>query len=174
MSKLSRTEVLARRAQEISCAEQAVDVEDRFDCIVFDLATEKYAVEIRHVREVHPLTGLTPIPCTPAFVLGVINVRGHLYPVVELKRILGLPEGGLTNATRAIVIHDALMEFGIVADAIIGVRGFSARDISARPASLTGIGSDFVRGVSRDRIVLLKAESILAYPGLVVNEEVNR
>jgi purine-binding chemotaxis protein CheW len=174
MIPTSRGETLAQRARDIARAELASEAQDQLECIVFDLAGEQYAVDIGYVREVHPLTSLTPIPCTPSFVLGIINVRGQLYPVLELKRLLSLPDGGLTNATRAIVIHDDAMEFAIVADAIIGVRAFSAREVAPAPPTLSGMGSDFVRGVAPGRVVILDAAAILAHPGLVVNEEIER
>ena len=107
----------------------------------FSASSETYAIEMRYVREVHPLKDLTPIPCTPAFVLGVINVRGQLCPMVELKHLLGAPARGLTNATRAVIIHDATMEFGIVADAILGVRSVATADILPAPATLFGVDS---------------------------------
>ncbi len=150
----------------------ATAVQDRLEIIAFQLASERYAIESRYVREVHPLKDLTPIPCTPAFVLGVVNVRGQLCPVVDLRRLLGLPGGGFVNATRALIIHDATMEFAIAADTIVGVRSVGLAELLP-PASLPGVGSGYARGVTADHVVIFDAGHILAHPAIVVNEDVN-
>ncbi len=172
-SAATRDATLKQRAREIAREDQAPAPQDQLECMVFQLASETYAIETRYVREVHPLKDLTPIPCTPSFVLGVINVRGQLCPMVELKHLLGAPARGLTNATRAVIIHDATMEFGIVADAILGVRWVETADILPAPATLFGVDLGFLRGFTRDQVVILDAGAILAHPGIVVNEEVS-
>jgi purine-binding chemotaxis protein CheW len=171
-SAAARAATLAKRAQDIAREESAEDPRELAECLVFDLASQNYAIDIAYVREVHSLKSLTPIPCAPSFVLGIIAVRGQLYPVLDLQGLLAVPERRLANATRSIILGDASMEFGIVADAIRGVRRLGAADLSPPPAILPGSESRFVRGLTRDRIVLLDAPSILAHPGLIVNEEV--
>jgi purine-binding chemotaxis protein CheW len=106
-------------------------------------------------------------------VLGVINLRGELSPVIELRRLLGLPERGLTNATRAVIVQNADMEFGIVADTIVGVRLLRPEQILPPPPTLSGINARFLRGVTSDRTAILDGAAILAYPGLVVDEQVD-
>lgn len=68
--------------------EQAATADTQLEVLEFRLAQERYAVETRHVREVCPLKDLTPLPCTPPFVLGVVNVRGCILPVLDLKIFL--------------------------------------------------------------------------------------
>jgi len=110
-----------RAAQSALLTEEDVSGES-IEVVVFRMANESYAVETSFVREVCPLTNLTPVPCTPALVLGVINLRGEICPVVDLKRLFGMPARGLTNVTRAVIVRDARREFGIVADVVIGIR----------------------------------------------------
>ena len=168
----ARAVTLAKRAQDIAREQKPERPRDLTECLVFDLAAQNYAIDIAFVREVHPLKSLAPVPCTPSFVLGIINVRGQLYPVLDLKRRLALPEQHLTNATRAIILHEPAMEFGIVADAILGVRALGAGDLVPRPVGPAGSEADFIRGVTRDRIIFLDAAALLAHPGFVVNQEV--
>lgn len=163
---------LRERARRIAMPEAAEHTGDRLEALVFQLAWENYAIETGFIREIFPLRNLTPIPCTPAHVLGVINLRGEICPVVDLKRLLGLPEHGLTNATNAVILHDAAMEFGVVADVIVGVRSFETEEIGPPPATLTGINASFLKGVATDRTVVLDAASVLRHPAIVVNQEV--
>jgi purine-binding chemotaxis protein CheW len=168
-----RAAVLRERARQIALPEAAVPVGVQLDVMVFQLAWENYAIDARFVREIVPLKNLTPIPCTPGFVLGLINLRGELCPVIDLKRLFGLPEQGLTNATTAVILHDAAMEFGIIADVIVGVQTMETGSIQPPPATLSGINATFLRGVTSDHTVVLDAESILSHPGIVVNQYVD-
>jgi purine-binding chemotaxis protein CheW len=168
-----REAILKERARQLARAESEPARGNARDVLAFELATETYAVEISYVREIVPLTALTPIPCTPAFMLGLINLRGELCPIVDLKRLLGVPQHGLTNATSAVVLHDGAMEFGIVADVIVGVQSIADDQVRPRPATLTGINASFLRGILDDRTVLLDAPAILGHPGIVVNDQVS-
>lgn len=168
-----RDATLEERARLLAREDDAGEPQERLEVIVFKLAAETYALETRYVREVYPLKGLTPIPCTPSFVLGVINLRGELCPVIELKRLFDLPGNNLTNATRAIVVKDERMEFGILADAIIDVRRVPLSEIHPMPSIASGIESGFMRGITRDRTTILDAGRILAHRGLVVDDMVN-
>ena len=71
--------------------EEAAD--EDLEVLEFTLAYERYAMESRYVRQVAPLESLTPLPCTPAFVLGIVNLRGALYPVIDLRKFFELPCG---------------------------------------------------------------------------------
>src|ERR1700726_1698325 len=95
----ARAHALARPPAHTPAAETMLDV------LEFRLAQERYAIETRYVREVHPLKDLTPLPCTPPFVLGIVNVRGRIVPVFDLKKFFDLPDQGLTDLHRIILIE---------------------------------------------------------------------
>ena len=94
-----RAAALARKPEEEKAHAEYMDV------VAFLLADEKYAVEVSYVREVLRLKRLTPLPCTPPFVLGAINVRGQILSVVDLRRLFDLPEKGLTDQDNVIIAH---------------------------------------------------------------------
>src|SRR4051794_29498302 len=87
----ARAQALARTPERPQIAETLLEL------LEFRLAQECYALENRYVQEVYPLKDLTPLPCTPPFVLGIVNVRGHVLPVLDLKKFFDLPEKGLTD-----------------------------------------------------------------------------
>jgi purine-binding chemotaxis protein CheW len=140
--------------------------------VEFLLAHETYGVESLYVREVHPLKAFTPLPCTPAFVLGIINVRGQILSVIDLKKFFDLPEKRLTDLDKVIVVHDDTMVFGVLADAILGVRTIPLDTIQPSLPTLTGIRAGYLRGVTNERLVILDAVKLLRDPTLVVLEEV--
>jgi purine-binding chemotaxis protein CheW len=140
--------------------------------IEFRLAHERYAVEQSYVREVHPLRELTPLPCTPGFVLGMINVRGQILPVIDVKRFFDLPQAGITDLHLVIIVHIEEMELGILADSVTGVRLVPQALCQPSLPTLTGIRAKYLKGVTDQHVVILDVPSILNDPKIIVNEEV--
>jgi purine-binding chemotaxis protein CheW len=143
------------------------------ELVEFLLAHEHYCIESKHIREIHPLRDLTPLPCVPPFVLGLINVRGQILSIVDLKRFFELPEKGLTDLNRVIIARIEQMEIGILADAILGVRSIALRDLQPSLPTLTGIRAEYLKGVTKDALVVLNLEEILSDRRLIVNDEVS-
>jgi purine-binding chemotaxis protein CheW len=162
----ARARALARPPAPTPAAETLLEV------LEFRLAQERYAIETRYVREVYPLKDLTPLPCTPPFVLGIVNVRGRILPVFDLKKFFDLPEQGLTDLHRIILIEGNEMELGLLADVTVGVRSLPADSLQPSLPTLTGIRSEYLKGVTAERLVVLDVARILADPRIIVHEEV--
>jgi purine-binding chemotaxis protein CheW len=161
-----RAGILAREAVPAEAADTGIEV------IEFLLAHERYAIATEYVRGVDPLESLTPLPCTPSFVLGIVNVRGEILSVIDIKKFFDLPEKGLTDLNKVIVIESADMVFGIVADAVGGVRRIPRADIQSSLPTLTGIREDYLLGVTGERVVILDAAKLLGDENLIVREQV--
>lgn len=146
--------------------------EGRIEIVEFLLADEHYAIESVYIGEVYSLKDLTPLPCTPAFVVGVINMRGKILSVIDLRRFFDLPVRGLSDLSKVIVLHDDTMEFGVLADAIIDARWISRTEILPSLPTLTDVRAEYLMGITEERLVLLDGGKILADPGIVVHEEV--
>lgn len=140
------------------------------DVLEFRLAHERYAVETSWVREVHALRSITPLPCTPAFVSGVVHLRGQLITVIDLRRFFGLPRVGLADLHRIVRLGAGPVELGVLADLHLDLMSLDPRQL--RPASQAPAGLDarFVRGVSPAGAVVLDAAAILADPRLAIDE----
>ena len=145
--------------------------EDEIEVVEFLLGSEHYAIAASLVREVCPLKDLTPLPGTPAFVRGIINLRGRIVSVVDLKRFFDLPVQGLTDLNKVVVTGDAQTEFGLLVDAVVGVRSISRVEIQPPMPTLTGVRETYLKGVTRERLVILDGTAILADPKLIVRDE---
>jgi purine-binding chemotaxis protein CheW len=141
--------------------------------IAFTLAAETYAIESVFVREVYPLKDFTPLPGVPSYIFGIINVRGQILPVVDLKKFFNLPEKGLGDLNRVIILYDDQMEFGILADVVHGTQDIELEDILTVPPTVTGIGEEYLKGVTKERLIVLNAKRLLSDKSIVVNEEAN-
>lgn len=162
----ARAKALAQEPASEEAAQETVEV------VEFLLAYEKYGIESSYVREVYPLKELTPLPGTPPFVLGVINVRGQLLAVIDLKKFFDLPEKGLTDLNRVIIIRNDHMEFGILADTILSVRAIPLTDLQPSLPTLTGIREEYLRGITGERVVILDTKKLLSDKKIIVHEEV--
>lgn len=163
----ARAQALAREPMPAEAADKHIEV------VEFVLAHERYAIESHYVREVAPLENLTPLPCTPAFVLGIVNVRGEILSVIDLKKFFDLPEKGLTDLNKVIVLQSGNMLFGILADVIAGVRCIPLTGIQPSLPTLTGVREEYLKGVTAERIVVLDAEKLLMDESIVVQEQVS-
>jgi len=166
--------ILKARAQALAREPGEAQAADALEIVEFMLADEKYGVETCWVREVHPLTNLTPLPCTPAFVLGVVNLRGEIVSVIDVKKFFELPEKGLTDLNKVVVLQAEAMRFGVLADAVLGVRRIPVAELQPSLPTLTGIREQYLKGVSAERTIVLDAEKLLGDERIVVQEQVER
>ena len=166
--------ILRERAQSLAREpEKARAGDEHIEVVEFVLAHEKYAIETRYVREVEPLDNLTPLPCVPAFVLGIVNVRGEILSVIDLKKFFELPQKGLTDLNKVIVLEAERMLFGILADAVLGVRRVPVDEIQPSLPTLTGVREAYLKGVTAERMVILDADKLVADERIIVLEQVD-
>jgi len=128
----------------------------------FLLSYEKYALEIKYIQEVCWLKELTEIPGAPPFVLGVMNFHGHILSVIDLRNFFDLPLKGLTELNQVIVLHNDEIEFGILADELLEITKIPLNEIQYSLPTLTGIRADYLKGITKDRIVILDALKLLS------------
>jgi purine-binding chemotaxis protein CheW len=170
-----RQKILHARARLLAGSGKAEAKSPRqsLEVVEFILGPEHYGLESSYIREIHPLTEFTPLPCTPAFVLGLVNVRGQILSIIDIKKLFDLPAKGLTDLNKVIVVHADHMELGILADVILGVRSITLEELQPALPTLTGIREEYLKGITRDPMVVLDAAKILADEKILVNDEVD-
>jgi purine-binding chemotaxis protein CheW len=140
--------------------------------ITFMLANEMYGLESAFIREVYPLKEFTPLPGMPPYIFGVINVRGQIIPVIDLKKLFSLREVGITELNKVIILNNDQMEFGILADLVHGTQCFETLEIRKAPHTLKGIGYEYLLGVTKEKLIILNAERLLNDKNIVVNDTI--
>lgn len=160
-----RTHALAAELEDKTASRSYIDV------VVFGLALEMYAIESSYIREVYPLNDFTQLPGTPSFVFGIINVRGQIISVIDLKKFFNLPEKGIGELNKVIIIRNDRMEFGVLADNIIGTKSISTDTIQTSMPNISGIGSEYLQGITNEHLIILDAKKILEDTRIIVNQE---
>jgi len=155
--------ILVERANQLAGRkdDERQESGEMISVIEFVLTPEIYAVEGVFVTEVLALKDITSIPGTPAFVMGVINLRGRIISILNLKTLFNLKERGLTELNKIIILKSDHMEFGIVADSIVGTKTLARSSVSPPPVTLDTIGHEFITGVTQDGLILLNALNLL-------------
>lgn len=160
-----RARALAKPIEEASTPTEALEL------LVFSLAGERYGIETTYVLEVIPVRELTPVPCTPPFVLGVVNHRGRILTVLDFRRLFELAGQGVPERGRVVAVEAGEMTFGILADAVAGAVRVGVDKVAPPPLTLTGDHQAFIQGVTREMVAVLNLDALARDPRIMVNEE---
>ncbi|HXK09820.1 MAG TPA: chemotaxis protein CheW [Vicinamibacteria bacterium] len=146
--------------------EQRTAAEATEHLATFFLDREEYGVDVRQVQEIRRMSEVTSVPRAPEFVRGVINLRGRILPVLDLKRKLGLGEVEPGRATRIVVVRVKERLLGLLVDGASQVLRVEVSRIEPPPEEVLEKGGDYIRGVAKleDRlIILVDLERLLAH-----------
>jgi purine-binding chemotaxis protein CheW len=130
---------------------------DERQLVVFQLGAELYGVEISRVHEIIRLQSVTRVPRAPAYVEGVINLRGKVIPVVDLRRRLGLPTAEHTRASRIVVVEIGDQVVGVIVDGVSEVLRVNGASIEPPSPVVAGLEAEHINGIAKltDRLVIL-------------------
>lgn len=143
--------------------------EKRGKYLTFTLDREEYGLEILKVREIIGYVGITAVPQTPAYIKGVINLRGKVIPVIDLRAKFGMDSAEVTNKTCIIVVETSQKErkisIGIVVDRVQEVLDVDGKNIEDVPQFGPTVNTDFILGMGKigDSVkILLDIDKVLA------------
>lgn len=160
--------ILEARARELARPVAAPDdAPATIELLVCSLGEERYGIELAHVLDVALATDLTPVPCTPSFVLGAIGHRGCVLPVVDF-RLVAMPATRPTRGTHVVVVfvEPPGIRFGIGADELSGVVRVPATELAP-----SGEGAALVRGVVDTFVSVLDLDALVRDPRFEVNDQ---
>ena len=131
--------------------------QDEQQLVVFDLASEAYGVDIGAVREIIRLQEITKVPRTPQFVEGVINLRGKVIPVIDLRKRFALQIAAETEDNRIVVVDIGGQDIGAVVDAVTEVLRITSDSIEPPASVITTDDSGYLLGIGKldDKLIIL-------------------
>ncbi|WP_321507409.1 chemotaxis protein CheW [uncultured Methanoregula sp.] len=159
--------LLAERARRIAQPEDAASETAVMEVLKFRLAYREYALEMQYVREVILTGEITPVPGTPAYISGICVVRGEIISLVDLRVLLAIPEKGLTDLNRVIVLTNKTLSFGILADHITGIGMIELNRIDRE---IIPARTGYVKGIAEGSLTVLDAAALFADPKMVIED----
>ena len=125
--------------------------------VTFTLGSEEYAVDILKVQEINRMKEITRVPNSPAYVEGVINLRGKVIPVVNIRKKFGLPEKENDEQSRIMIIDIQGITMGLVVDSVSEVLRVPSDIVEPTPPMASTISTEFIRGIAKleDRLIIL-------------------
>jgi len=161
--------VLEERARALARPVEAVERHEGIEVVVLVIGEERYGVEIRHVREVQPASPPTPVPGVPDFWAGVVNVRGGLYPVLDLGRYMGSTAG--SGDGMLVLVSAAGVTVGLLVDDVPEAREIRTSDVRSPLSGGPDPKSRAIRGTTADLLSVLDLDALLSDPQLVVERQ---
>ncbi len=152
------TETQAPTTEDInSVISQASSDGELLQLVSFEVGDEEYAVPILSVQEINRMMQITRVPQSPEFVEGVINLRGKIIPVIDLRKRFGLVELENSDDVRIIVVEIASRVIGFTVDRVNEVLRINSSIVEPPPAMVCGLDTDYVQGVGKldDRLLIL-------------------
>ena len=130
--------------------------EQELQLVTFRLANEEYGLPITKVREINRLVPVTKLPQTPSFMEGIINLRGRIIPVIDLRKRFNMPITDHDDDTRIIIVEISGQIVGVTVDAVTEVVRLNTANIEPSPATVT-VDSQYIEGVGKidDRLIIL-------------------
>lgn len=140
------------------------DVKNDLKLIVFQLKDEEYAIEVEYVQSIERMQPVTRIPRTFPFITGVMNLRGVITPIINLRKRFGIEEKEFDDATRILVISKGDIEIGFIVDGANDVIDIPAEKIEPTPEVIGGVEAEYLRGVvklEKRLFTLLNLEKVI-------------
>lgn len=169
--------VLEKRARDLARAlREQGDPAGSLNIVTFTLGKEKFGIELKHLKEVQPLACLnwSLVPCTPEFVVGVVNIRGRLCSVMDLAAFLGLRGRHVTGESHVLLVRAGgedggqVMELGLISDTLPVIGRINLQELQEPQGTVSQEAQKYVQGVTGDMTTLLNVENLLADPAIIV------
>ena len=141
---------------------------EEIQVVAFKLRDEEYGVSILNVQEIRDMTDITRVPFAADFIKGVINLRGSVLPVIDLKKRLGLAETPYTENTRIVTVTIDELHVGMLVDAVTEVLTIGSKTVDTKKATNDRSGSRFLNGIGNvdgRLIIMLNLEEIIGATG---------
>lgn len=173
--------ILEQRARRLALAPvEETDRREMVDLVFVRSGRELYGLDVQYITALRPVERITRVPRVPEWVVGVVNLRGHILSVVDLRRFFDLPEGqGQGISPYLITVETPEMELALLADEVLAVGTVPVGQIQEAGGTVRGIRPEYVRGFVRREsdngeslVVVLDLKAVLAARHLVIYEEI--
>lgn len=155
-------------------AAQELETSPKREYLTFTLGDEAYAIDILKVQEIQGYGGVTRIARAPEFIKGVINLRGTIVPIVDLRERFGVGDLVYNEFTIMIILHLEQRTVGIVVDSVSDVTGLSDEDIRPAPSFSAAVDTQYIRGLAdadQTMLIVLDIDGLMTDPSMALEDD---
>lgn len=169
LTKEQRKAILDERAAFLAQAPLSTSQKDNeLDVLELVISNERFAIEAKFVREANKLSTWTRLPCTPDFVLGLMNFRGQILPLIDLRPILELSQGEQKAELQIVVVQLSNGQTAIAVDEISGISSILEKELQDPKQLVSPMLAPLLKGMRQDRTAVLDVEKLFSDPRLIV------
>jgi len=162
--------ILKERAAQLAASSVAEQQGELIELVSFSIGREKYALMVDEIREIQPVTEVTPVPSVPGFVRGLMNLRGSLLTVLDLHEFLSVKRPGMRDASRVIVLASDELDVGLAVREVFDLVRIGAASILQPLTIPDGIEPRFLQGMLTDLTLIINAQAILMDPRMIIDD----
>lgn len=168
---IEAADILKQRATRLAAPLTNEDHgQDELKVVGFTLGNESYALEPEFIQEVYPLKQVTRLPGTPSFLMGIVNIRRKIVPLIDLKKILEIPSAN-HSVSKIIVLGQKEHQVAIGIDHLAGMLTIYKHDLQSALPSLHGTKQNVLKGITLDQTIVLDGHAILTDKHFIVDSE---
>jgi len=165
-------EILQARARALARSVVKESQEKSVVLIVFRLGEQRYAIPLVQVVEIQPFEQYSPVPGVPPFIKGVMNVRGQIFTVVDLRVFFSVASGQASERGESIlIVEDCGYRVGLLVDDVIGISRYQPSEIHHVRLNLSTIKAEYISETTSDSVAILNLSEILSDRKLMVEDE---
>lgn len=155
--------------------QEKLSTSQELQAVVFLLNNSYYGVPILQVQEIVKMTDITKLPDTPDFVEGIVNLRGQIVPILDLRKRFSLPKVTIDENWKILILKSDGIHFGVMVDQISQVEKVPASLIEIPPKVVSGVKGDFISGIAKTEerlLILLDIAKILSHQEIEMLQEI--
>ncbi len=158
--------------RQLSQPVEEVKSKDTITVITFKLGDEWYGLETKYATEIRAVPIIIEVPCTPDFILGVINLRGIIIAIIDIRNFFDIPSQKVTSESHIILFQINEINIGLLVDNVQEIIEFPKTNIKPPIATLSGIKTKFIHGqchINNDLLIIIDLEKLMNIPDMEIN-----
>ncbi len=172
---LSESEILKNRADILSRIYDKETTGENIELIVFQLGTDLFAIDALHTDEIRALTEITPVPCTPDYILGICTIRGNIYSVLDIRNFFNAEDQPVTENSMLIIVSSKDFHSCVLVDSVLERQTVKKSDIKHSATGMKMIETGYVSGFihyNAKIVTVVNWDGFVSQSKIIINEEV--
>jgi purine-binding chemotaxis protein CheW len=172
---ITESEVLKNRSDILSQLQASEETGEKIELVIFQLNTDFFALDVHHIDEIRGLTEITPVPCTPDYILGICTIRGNIYSVIDIRNFFNAEDQPVTDASMLIIVASMDFHACVLVDSVMERQSVNKSDIKHSTTGMKNIETGYVSGFimyNQKIVTVINWEGFISHSKLIINEEV--